>query len=479
MFKNFFRNHFALFHRVNRRQYIIAVVVAVALTTPVAILREELLARPNLSRNQEFMIWFNLLAWVGLVAIYVWSSYLHRRLRDIGLGSLIAFPLMGLAVYALVFAGPSLVGGMFLAAIVFSPMIFPAWDRQMGFTHVAAVLRRIATVDGNITDAERQTMLRLCDDPYRMPDHVKERVMRDFETGHQESISIEKHIAMFKRQLGKDEAHRANFARMAWMMANSNGKPSSERVEMARKASTLLDVEPDEYSDPKFNSHAADDSTEQGILPPRAKNIVGLLAKMAKADGVIEKAEIQMVSDFFEYGMGLPPDLKKAAIDYFRKVKDDPHTYKHYADLCIRDVTQIPKSEADEAKHGIFGLLIELASADGEIHQREAEILEYVADKFGISNEYGNSQRSESKEGGRSERTSSASGKKDEKYYAKILQIGPNASKDEIKKAWREMIKSNHPDKVSHMSQAIQEFAAEQTKLAQEAYEFFKRRGRA
>lgn len=334
-------------------------------------------------------------------------------------------------------------------------------------------------VDGAITDAERQVMSGLCDEPFGMPDHVKERTMRDFNAGHQDSISVDKHLSAFKSQFGKNEDLKADFARMVWMMARSNGNPSHEREQLARHVAQSLGVQGEEERSQSYQTNQNQNRQDADVLPPRAKNIVGLLAKMAKADGVIEKAEIQMVSDFFEYGMGLPPDLKKAAISYFGTVKSDAHSFRHYADLCIRDVMQLPASEAEEAKHGIFGLLIELASADGEIHEREAEILEYVADKFGISDEFGGGQQSDTGAGNRSERTSSASGKKDEQHYAKILQISPNASKDEIKKAWREMIKSNHPDKVSHMSQAIQEFAAEQTKLAQEAYEFFKQRGRA
>ncbi len=467
-FAKFFSDNFSLHGRRNRVQYVVATVISLVCGALMAVAEQADAA----AIAGPFMFASN---------IY-WLSNFMRRLRDIGLGTLVSIPLVIALIIAVIFATSqqqSPIAGIFGLVCVLLPMLIPAWDHQHGLTHLIAVLRRVATIDGEITDAERQVMQRLCDEWFGMPDHVKERTMRDFNAGHQDTISVDKHLSAFKAKYGKNEDRKADFACMVWMMARSNGNPSHEREKLARHVTQSLGVRGEEERSQSYQANQDQNRWDADILPPRANNIVGLLAKMAKADGEIKKSEIQMISDFFEFGMRLTPDLKKAAISYFGTVKNDSHSFKHYADLCIRDVMQIPASQAEEAKHGIFGLLLELASADGEIHEREAEILEYVADKFGISDEFGGGQQRDTGAGNRSERTSSASGNKDEQHYAKILQISPNASKDEIKKAWREMIKSNHPDKVSHMSQAIQAFAAEQTKLGQEAYEFFKQRGRA
>lgn len=464
----FLKDNFDLFGRRNRAQYITAFAVAiVTFLVAVEIIRD----LPPV--GVQFL---NLFMWATW--LFFFSNFI-RRLRDTGMGSVLMLIVFGsLAYIFLQVSQPHWAVLVYLGAVFVLPMLVPAWDRANGGTHILATLRQIAKQDGEISEQERKVFEQLLDEPFGMEKDDKQLAIRNFTWGHQDSIPATKHAEKFSKRFGKIEGYREDFARMVWMMANANGKPSTGRADLARQVSTTLGVNPDEFSDPRYSGRTKSANSETDILPPRAKNIVGLLAKMAKADGVIEKAELQMVSDFFDYGMQLPPEVKKAAITYFREVKDDGRSYKHYADLCIRDVTQIPASEADEAKNGIFGLLLELASADGEIHEREAEILEYVADKFGISDEFGGGQQSDTGAGNRSEQTSSASGRKDEQHYAKILQISPDASKDEIKKAWREMIKSNHPDKVSHMSLAIQEFAAEQTKLAQEAYEFFKQRGR-
>ncbi|MEZ4239771.1 MAG: J domain-containing protein [Myxococcota bacterium] len=52
-----------------------------------------------------------------------------------------------------------------------------------------------------------------------------------------------------------------------------------------------------------------------------------------------------------------------------------------------------------------------------------------------------------------------------------VLGIAPGATQDQIKAAYREQLKLNHPDKVAHLSPALQQFAAQQTLKVKAAYE--------
>jgi hypothetical protein len=61
----------------------------------------------------------------------------------------------------------------------------------------------------------------------------------------------------------------------------------------------------------------------------------------------------------------------------------------------------------------------------------------------------------------------------DEAY--RILGVSPNASWDEISKAYKERMSKSHPDKVSHLSEELQEKAKELTLKLNEAYELVKR----
>ncbi|MGZ4098342.1 MAG: J domain-containing protein [Bacteroidia bacterium] len=56
-----------------------------------------------------------------------------------------------------------------------------------------------------------------------------------------------------------------------------------------------------------------------------------------------------------------------------------------------------------------------------------------------------------------------------------VLGIEPNATEEEIKKAYRQMAVRYHPDKVGHMGEEYQKGAKEKFQKIQEAYENIKK----
>ncbi len=52
-----------------------------------------------------------------------------------------------------------------------------------------------------------------------------------------------------------------------------------------------------------------------------------------------------------------------------------------------------------------------------------------------------------------------------------LLEVSPDASLDEIKSAYKRSMKLNHPDKVAHMSQAIQDFALDRSRRIKKAFD--------
>ena len=57
----------------------------------------------------------------------------------------------------------------------------------------------------------------------------------------------------------------------------------------------------------------------------------------------------------------------------------------------------------------------------------------------------------------------------------KVLEIDASATNDEIKKAYREMAKRYHPDKVSHLGEEHAKIANEKFGKVNEAYEKIKK----
>jgi hypothetical protein len=69
---------------------------------------------------------------------------------------------------------------------------------------------------------------------------------------------------------------------------------------------------------------------------------------------------------------------------------------------------------------------------------------------------------------GNREQKPGTGGEKKDPYT--ILGVGKNASADEIKKAYRRLVNTYHPDKVSHMGEEFQQLAEKKFKEIQEAY---------
>lgn len=57
----------------------------------------------------------------------------------------------------------------------------------------------------------------------------------------------------------------------------------------------------------------------------------------------------------------------------------------------------------------------------------------------------------------------------------RILEVTPAASREEIRNSFRKRVAENHPDKVSHLSQALRERANELTSRINRAYNIVKK----
>ncbi len=113
-------------------------------------------------------------------------------------------------------------------------------------------------------------------------------------------------------------------------------------------------------------------------LAPGFKELMGLLAKLSKADGAVSAEEITATDEFLRFGLDLPDRMREQAIACFRNAKADNKTYKFYIDKCAE---LMPREILEEFA---FELLLEVALPDGELHEAEAEILEYAAIVFGV-----------------------------------------------------------------------------------------------
>ena len=177
-------------------------------------------------------------------------------------------------------------------------------------------------------------------------------------------------------------------------------------------------------------------SSSQNLSMVFCASVAAMLAKMAKADGVVSRYEIASVEGAFRR-LGFTPAARRYAIEVFRRAKDDRHSIYDYA----RDFTSVVDSI--DVRELFYEILWDIACADGTVSGSELQILQRIPRALGIRPEwysYFASQRLRSgPRGGAAPRDELA------EAYA-LLGASAGDSADELKRKYRELAKRNHPD---------------------------------
>ena len=167
-----------------------------------------------------------------------------------------------------------------------------------------------------------------------------------------------------------------------------------------------------------------------------------MLAKMAKADGRVTRAEIDCVEQAFRR-LGFTAVARDYAVNVFRKAKDDAHTIYQYADEFAAAVDSV------ELRELFYEILWDLACADGDVSASERQILQRMPRALRIRSEWYAffAQQRLGAGGSSSSRARSAAPAQGELQAAYAL-LGAKADEplEEIQKKYRALAKRNHPD---------------------------------
>ena len=103
--------------------------------------------------------------------------------------------------------------------------------------------------------------------------------------------------------------------------------------------------------------------------------MIALSAKMAKADGVVSRQEIDAFCSLFT----IPPGEERNVSRFYNLARRDVAGYEAYA----RDVARL-LGDDPETLEAVLDGLFDIARADGAVHERELAYLERVAEIFGL-----------------------------------------------------------------------------------------------
>jgi len=165
-------------------------------------------------------------------------------------------------------------------------------------------------------------------------------------------------------------------------------------------------------------------------------SVAALLAKMAKADGVVTRYEIDKVELAFRR-LGFTPAAREYAVGVFRRAKDDRHSIYAYAHDFAATV---PSAEVREL---MYEILWDVACADGTVSPDELVILQQIPRALGIRTGwygYFASQRL----GRRSDGRAAPRDPLQDAYAVLGAKAGDDV--ETLKQKYRDLAKKNHPD---------------------------------
>jgi len=176
-----------------------------------------------------------------------------------------------------------------------------------------------------------------------------------------------------------------------------------------------------------------------------------LAAIVVKADGNIDRRELDFVRQSFVNMFGASRANKAFKLFSGIMKKNDISSRQ----VCIQIRQHMDHASRLQLMHFLFGI----AKADGLVGELEIESIRKISVYLYISNRDFESIKA------------MFYSKNDTVSSYKILEITKEASNDEVKKAYRKMVKKHHPDKVRHLGEEYQKGAEDKFRQIQKAYE--------
>ena len=188
--------------------------------------------------------------------------------------------------------------------------------------------------------------------------------------------------------------------------------------------------------------------------PQRDFNVTFLVlsAAVMKADGNVKRSELDYVKRFFLQNFG-----QERAENYIKMLREILEKDYNLYEVSQQVGRYMDYSSRLQLLHYLFGI----ANSDSRISNEELSVINTISDYMGITNSDFQSVK--------------AMFIKETDSAYKILGVDASASDEEVKKAYREMAKKNHPDLVSNLGDEVRQAAEKKFQEINAAYEAIKK----
>lgn len=222
-----------------------------------------------------------------------------------------------------------------------------------------------------------------------------------------------------------------------------------------------------EYSKEAFKNFSIDknsiQNSELGIF-------IGLVAKVAKADGRVDALEAELISIMFDDISSIFPEpqtTKEILKEIFNEEKERTDNLQELAQKFAKTIKR------DSAKqHQFMGFLIQLSFVDGEVSKSEEEVLAIIAEAIELDPKVYHAIFDQFEK-----MMQNIVPKANIEDAYKILGVNKDDDLDSVKKAYRKLVREYHPDIIKSQGKddAYMQEATAKTQEINQAYEMIKK----
>ncbi len=203
-----------------------------------------------------------------------------------------------------------------------------------------------------------------------------------------------------------------------------------------------------------LNSYKKSDSIDHSRF---VELLIHILIKVVKADGHIDNREIQVIRNFFSQKM------------HYRRIQmiwvNDLIKYALSNSFPLEDLCSEFNNKFNyESRLILLDLVYQVVLSDNHLSNSEKVIIDRIIDLLKISENDHNQIKSLFFDPSR------------EDHHYSVLGLKKGASKDEIRKAYKDACKKHHPDKVFHLGEEFKQVAEEKMSSINASYEYLIKR---